>query len=372
MKTIVKNIGYILILGIALTACGDKSKFTINGQFTNAVPQGKVYLFDIQKESAVAIDSTVFSEKGEFTFSHSTPGVDFFRISSGNHEYMIIAKNGDVIKITADLSDKNLAYNISGAMEADKLQEFNTTRHQYISRMSAIQAQFEETVAAQPDKREMIRQQVEPKYIEELQGLNQSTLKFAQDNPQSLAGFYAINLLNPAEYENEMVAYSDQIKSSFNDNKMVTEFLKRMSALKSLQPGHAAPDFTSTSIDGKSVKLSDFKGKYVLLDFWASWCAPCRQENPNIVKAYQTFKDKNFTVLGVSLDKDPVAWKKAVEADQLTWNHVSELKDFEGSTVKLYQIQSIPASFLIDPTGKIVAKGLRGAALDEFLNKTLR
>lgn len=366
-----KKLAYLLVVCIAFTACKDKSKFVIEGQFSNTTPQGKVYLYGLQKDNSVAIDSTVFSEKGEFKFEHSTPGVDFFRITSGNNEYMIIAKNGDHIKITADLTDKNLAYSISGAEDAEKLQELNTIKNQYIGRINAIQTQFDQNVEAQPENRDMIMEQMRPKYMEEVNGLNQAILKFAQDNPQSLAGFYAINLLNPAEYEKEMVAYSDKIKSSFNDNPAVTEFLKKMASLKALQVGQPAPEFTINGIDGKPVKLSDFKGKYVMVDFWASWCMPCRQENPNLVQAYNTYKDKNFTVLGISLDKDPVAWKKAIEADKLTWNHASELQDFDGATVRLYEVEAIPSSFLIDPKGVIIAKGLRGEELNSFLSKTL-
>ncbi|MEJ2882191.1 TlpA disulfide reductase family protein [Pedobacter sp. GR22-6] len=366
-----KRISYLLILCLAFAACKENDKFEIKGQFKNATPQSKVYLFGLQKDNAVALDSTVFSEKGEFRFSHSTADVDFFKISADSHEYMIIAKNGDVISISADLSDKNLGYHISGAREADKLQELNTTKNEYIGRINAIQSKFEETVAAQPDKRDMIMEQVRPQYNAEIQALNAAILKFAEANSSSLAGFYAINLLNPAEYEKEVVAYSDKIKSSFSNNAAVTDFLKKMAGLKAVQVGQPAPQFTINGIDGKPVKLSDFKGKYVLIDFWASWCMPCRQENPNLVKAYRQFKDKNFTVLGISLDKDVAAWKKAIEADQLTWNHAGELSDFDGATVRLYQVEAIPSSFLIDPNGKIVAKGLRGEELDAFLNKTL-
>ncbi len=365
------KISYLWVLCIAFVACKDSSKFEINGEFKNATPKSKVYLHGLQKDNAVALDSTVFSDKGEFKFTHSTPDVDFFRISADNHEYMIIAKNGDVIKINADLSDKNLGYHISGAREADKLQELNTTKNGYISRINEIQAKFEETVASQPDKRDMIMEQVRPQYNAEIQALNAAILKFADANSESLAGFYAINLLNPAEYEKEVVAYSDKIKTSFNNNAAVTEFLKKMAGLKAVQVGQPAPEFSINGLDGTPIKLSDFKGKYVLIDFWASWCMPCRQENPNLVKAYNQFKNKNFTVLGISLDKDVAAWKKAIADDHLAWNHASELNDFEGATVRLYQVEAIPSSFLVDPNGKIIAKGLRGEELDAFLNKTL-
>ena len=146
----------------------------------------------------------------------------------------------------------------------------------------------------------------------------------------------------------------------------------RMAKLRSVQVGQPAPDFTMPTIDDKTIKLSSLKGKYVMIDFWASWCQPCRQENPNVVKMYNKYKSKNFTILGISLDKDPVAWKQAVQQDGLSWTHASELSDFDGPTVRAYQVQAIPASFIIDPSGKIIAKNLRAEELDSFLAKTLR
>ncbi len=196
-------------------------------------------------------------------------------------------------------------------------------------------------------------------------------VKFANNNTKSLAGFYAISSLNPQQYEQELIAYSDKIKSNFNDNATVTEFLVHMAKLKTVQIGQIAPQFTIKSIEGTTVSLSDFKGRYVLLDFWASWCMPCRKENLNIVNAYHQFKGQNFTVFGISLDKDPNAWKNAVAADKLSWSHGSELKDFDSQTVRMYQVESIPSSFVIDPSGKIIAKNLQGDDLLHFLTKTL-
>ncbi len=368
----IKKTGYILLLCAAFIACKDKGTFIVEGQFKNAAAGSKVYLFGLQKDQALPLDSTVFSEKGDFKFSHSAPSVDFFRISSGNSEYMVIAKNGDHIKITADLADKNLSYSVSGAIEADKLEELNKIKNQYMVKISEIQRQFDEAVAAQPDKRAAIMEQMRPGYTREIDGLNKAILKFAQENTASLAGFYAVNLLNPAEYEKELVDYADKIKSEFNDNAAVTQFLVKMAKLKSVQIGQPAPEFTIKSVEGRPIKLSDFKGKYLMLDFWASWCMPCRQENPNVVKAYRSYKDKNFTILGISLDKDAAAWKTAIAADHLSWAHASDLNDFNSPTAMLYAIEAIPSSFIIDPTGKIVAKNLRGEQLEAFLNETLR
>ncbi len=163
---------------------------------------------------------------------------------------------------------------------------------------------------------------------------------------------------------------------------MVTQFKDYIAKLKEpKQPasstskpgvGSMAPDFTMNDVDDKPFSLSELKGKYVLVDFWASWCGPCRGENPNVVAAYNKYKDKNFTVLGVSLDENKAAWLKAIKADGLEWKQVSDLKYWSSASVPLYGFDGIPYNVLIDPTGKIIATELRGEALQAKLEETLK
>lgn len=367
-----KKLSYVLGLALALTACKDNTKFVINGKIENPGAEKKVFLYGMGDNNMKVLDSTTLSEKGEFKFSSTSPEANFFRVNIGTSEYILVAKNGDKVDFKADLTNAKHEYEMSGADDADKLMEFNKLKTAEAAKIEAIKADFEQKVAANPNNREALVEQLSPVYMKAVEGLNQSIVKFALDNPKSLVSFYAISLVNPTGNEASMVAYADKVDESLKkSNTAVKSFVEKVQKLKAVQVGQQAPDFTINGLDGKPVRLADFKGKYVLLDFWASWCGPCRAENPNVVKAYNKYKDRNFTILGISLDKDKAAWEQAIKQDGLTWSHAGELADFQGATVRLYQVEAIPSSFLLDPNGKIVARNLRGEELDAFLNKTL-
>lgn len=148
-------------------------------------------------------------------------------------------------------------------------------------------------------------------------------------------------------------------------------FQRYLDALKNTQPGKKAPSITQFDQAGEPFALSDLKGQYVLVDFWASWCPPCREENPKLVKTYEEFKDKNFEILGVSFDREFDPWIKAIKDDKLTWKHVSDLQGWDNAAGLAYGIKAIPQNILVDPEGKVVARNLHGEELDKKLREIL-
>ena len=317
---------------LAFSSCAEEKKgYVIDGQVTD-VKDGMMYLKKYVGKSFVDVDSTAIVD-GKFKFE----GVISEALAHGlttrkeSSRPMVFFLENNAMNITMNESGKEMA--ITGSEANDiYLRNAKITRSKGYSLDSLLAAHPSSPVAAYFVVKDFA-------YKLDLEGMKAVRAKL----DASLAG---------SEYVN-------QIESM-------------ISRMEKVQVGSVAPDFTLPDVDGHPVSLSSFRGKYVLVDFWAAWCPDCRKENPNIVAAWEKYKDKNFAVLGVSLDRKRDQWLAAIEKDNLTWTQVSDLKYWDSEAAVLYCIRWIPMSFLIDPEGKIVAIGLEGEELHNKLEELLK
>jgi len=270
-----------------------------------------------------------------------------------------LAASGDVKSL------KNVA--ITGSEVQQDFKLYNSKFEVLKERLSSLVTTINKT--PEGPKRDSLIKIFEKNKLKVLEQVDE----FVKAKPSSPVTPFIVYVTSPvnndmAALEKRYNALSPAAKETFYGK----EIMRVISSAKIGLEGTQALEFTQNDTANNPVSLSSFKGKYVLVDFWASWCGPCRHENPAVVAAYNAFKDKNFTILSVSLDQNKDKWKQAIQADNLTWTHVSDLKYWQNEVAQLYHINSIPANMLIDPNGKIIARNLRGEALKEVLGKLLK
>ncbi|WCT13393.1 TlpA disulfide reductase family protein [Mucilaginibacter jinjuensis] len=356
----------VVMLGFS---CRNSDSFTINGKILNAGKARKVYLLAADSAGMQPSDSTNLSVNGEFQFRGMTACPNLYKLRIGDRIFDLIVENGDIIKIQTDFQDTTHVVDITGSQATMQLRDWDNLNRQYTRKNQELVNRYRAELQ-QVDKNKDSLLNVFSLVYQRLSGeFAEKTLHFALSHENSLSGFYAVNSLDRRKYEPQLIAYAEAIRDRFKENSAVRGFIAAMENAKPASVGQPAPLFTAASLDGKIVKLSDFRGKYVLVDFWASWCPPCRQENPNIVKLYRRYHEHGLQLLGVSLDTDHDAWQKAVITDRLTWTQVSDQQRFDGPAEKRYQIEEIPSNFIIDPKGVIVGKNLFGKELITFLKR---
>lgn len=374
----------LLILSVGVLLAQNKTT-SIKGTLQN-VNGKKIYLETFEKNFTIKLDSFIVSKKGQFTFVRNLEKIDFFRVSFNPTDFIVlIIQPGEQINITADGNKMNRSAKITGSVHSVKLMDFVNLVNNYVAERDTLQNRVKE-YAGKGDNTNAAKYN---------QMLNDSYLNFMKNRDlfidQNSASPAVLGVLNHINPSTEVVQlrkieaalaqsmpgsqYHESVKQMLQKTEQALAEQQRAELEKQelanrLAPGKPAPEITMKDREGQPLSLSSLKGKVVLIDFWASWCGPCRKENPNVVAVYNKYKDKGFTVFSVSLDNAQPNWLAAIEKDNLIWPyHVSSLQGWQTPILRDYGITGIPFTVLIDKEGKIIQTNLRGMQLEQKLHE---
>jgi peroxiredoxin len=359
---------------LALTAaCTSEKGIKIKGTVTGG-DVDVVYLEEMKgQRNATMVDSFILGDNGSFSFTKAATEPAIYRIMFSPRKVISLPLiTNEKVSLTVNLEDESkMTYEVEGSKNATMVKKLYDHA---ITVNDEITVKYDELIASvNPEE---LTQEMKDQFMVEYDAIltnQRETIKgIIEENKGTLGAVFGVNYLDFGKDFDYLNAFAAELAASdFSKMEFAQEFISKVEKLKKVSLGSEAPDIQLQNPEGEIVPLSSLKGQYVLIDFWASWCKPCREENPNVVTAYNNFKGKNFVVYGVSLDKSKEAWIKAINDDKLTWPHVSDLQYWDNKAAREYMVNSIPANFLIDPNGVIVEKDLRGADLRDKLAEIL-
>jgi peroxiredoxin len=367
----------VLALLLPAMALAQKPNFTITGQIGKLGKPAKVY-FDYMDNGANHEDSCVVVN-GQFKFTGIVSGITTSRMSLDHtgegKPHSIYAPNSDVIYIY--FGKENMVFKsadslanatVTGSKIYDEFQDYNKQIGGTIMALTkAVNADFASGTPAQ-QKDTAFTKAVDARFRRNIAKRTDKQFEFAKNNPNSYFALVALSESAGTKVDVKKVEpVFNALKAEFRNTDMGKELEQRIQAAGTTAVGMQAPEFTQNNVEGKPISLAMLKGKYVLVEFWASWCAPCRAGNPNLVKQYELYKDKGFEIISVSLDNVKDRWVDAIKKDGLPWLQVSDLKGWNNAVGRMYGVRAVPQSFLLDKEGKVIGNTLR----DETLNAKL-
>ncbi len=364
-----------LILIPLIMGCSDQTEkssdteagYIVNGVLSNSSGE-TIFLDLLTSTSQIPVDSATLNENGEFSFSGHADNMNFYRVRlSQNNFFNILLDNSERLSITGDAKNLYYTYEVRGSQESNSMFEFNKYIRSFSMTIDSLRNALNK-FGGQPNF-DSANASINNSYMDLMAGKSDFVKKFIDSHSGSFSLLVAVENLNPQEDVAYYIKVDKDLMAAHPNSEYVRNFHAKIVQFSRLAVGSEAPQLLLNNPNGQTISLSSLRGKVVLIDFWASWCKPCRFENPNVVKIYNEFHDKGFEIYGVSLDRQKQAWVTAIQQDGLEWIHVSDLGFWQSAAVKLYDINSIPQTYLIDEEGIIIAKGLRSPALKAKLTE---